>query len=121
MPPGISSPPGADEFEITVLGTGGGYGESIVIHLGNGSWMIIDSCKSPFSPLALPIEYLRKLGVNTNDQVKIILSTHFDDDHIHGLSNVVQECASAKWFISRLVDHQKFLRLVGLEYKKAEK
>lgn len=113
--------PSDEEFEITVLGTGGGYGESIVIHLGSGDWMIIDSCKSPYSTLALPIEYLRKIGVDTNTQVKIILCTHFDDDHIQGMASIVRECHQAKWFVSIVLDQKKFLRLVGLEHTKAQK
>lgn len=117
----VTSPPAEEEFEITVLGTGGGYGESVVIHVGNGNWIIIDSCKSPYSELSLPVEYLRKLGVDTSTQVKLVLCTHFDDDHIQGMSNVIHECSAAKWFISRVTDQQKFLRLVGLEHEKAKK
>lgn len=33
--------PGADEVEFTLLGPG--YGESAVVHLGAGAWMIVDS------------------------------------------------------------------------------
>src|SRR5947209_2078343 len=34
--------PGADELELTVFG--GGFGESICVHVGGGSWVIVDSC-----------------------------------------------------------------------------
>ena len=36
------SPPGEDEFEVVLLGPG--YGESIVLHVGYGGWIIVDSC-----------------------------------------------------------------------------
>jgi len=32
-----------DELEVSVFGPG--YGESLAIHLGLGSWIIIDSCR----------------------------------------------------------------------------
>lgn len=121
MPSDPALQPTIDEFEITVLGTGGGYGESIVIHLGDGNWTIVDSCKSPSSATALPIEYLSRIGVDYSKQVKIVLCTHFDDDHIQGMANVIEQCPEAKWFISRVIDQKKFLRLVGLDYEKAKK
>ena len=36
--------PNADEIEITTIGAGANAGESIVVHLTNDCWMIIDSC-----------------------------------------------------------------------------
>ena len=35
-------PPGDEEFELTLFGPG--YGESIVMHVGAGEWVIVDSC-----------------------------------------------------------------------------
>jgi len=29
--------------EVTLLGTGGGYGESIVLHIGDNEWILVDS------------------------------------------------------------------------------
>ena len=46
--------------EINLIGTGGGYGESIVAHIGNNEWIIIDSCEDPNSKTCLPLELLRK-------------------------------------------------------------
>ena len=38
--------PQANELEITLIGAGCEAGESVVVHLANGKWMVIDSCKS---------------------------------------------------------------------------
>ena len=35
-------PPGKNEFEITLFGPG--YGESVVLHVGSGAWIVVDSC-----------------------------------------------------------------------------
>lgn len=33
----------SSEIEVALIGTGGGYGESIVIHLGNNNWIVAES------------------------------------------------------------------------------
>lgn len=38
----VGSAPESDQFELTLIGPG--YGESVVVHLGRGLWMIVDSC-----------------------------------------------------------------------------
>jgi beta-lactamase superfamily II metal-dependent hydrolase len=113
--------PQSEQLEITVIGSGGGYGESVVIHVGSNEWMIIDSCKGPDSLEPLPLSYLKSIGVNTATQVKKILCTHWDDDHIQGMSQIVEQCASAQFIISKVTDIQKFLKLVTLDYLKLEK
>jgi beta-lactamase superfamily II metal-dependent hydrolase len=113
--------PQNEELEITLIGSGGGYGESVVIHVGNNEWMIIDSCKGPDSPEPLPLGYLKSIGVNAATQVKRILCTHWDDDHIQGMSQIVGQCSSAQFIISKVTDIQKFLKLVALDYQKLEK
>ena len=31
-------------FRVSLIGTGGGYGESVVVQLGMNNWMVVDSC-----------------------------------------------------------------------------
>ncbi len=45
--------------EITLIGTGGGYGESIVVHVGNNEWIVVDSCQDPFTKDSLPLLFLK--------------------------------------------------------------
>ena len=51
MPNGITKhskdypvdPPASDVFEVSIFGPG--KGESIVVHIGNGRWIVVDSCR----------------------------------------------------------------------------
>jgi hypothetical protein len=45
-----TSRPEADELEITLLGPG--TGESVVLHLGDNRWMIVDSFEEDGLPAA---------------------------------------------------------------------
>jgi len=107
--------------EITLLGTGGGYGESIVIHLGAGEWVIVDSCINPFTKEALPIEYLLSIGVDLKSQVKMVICTHWHEDHIMGISRIYEICESAVLSFARTIDKTKFLQFVSLDYEKLGK
>lgn len=104
--------------EIALLGTGGGYGESIVLHIGNNNWVVIDSCINPTNKDCIPLEYLESIGVNVSDQVKLILCTHWHDDHLLGISNLLEKCKNAKFSMARPNDLTKFLRMVKLDYQK---
>ena len=79
--------PSKDEVEVTLLGPG--YGESIVVHFGQGEWIIVDSCiNDAREPQAL--EYLRAIGVEPDEAVSLIVATHWHDDHIRGMAKVVE-------------------------------
>lgn len=99
-----------DELEITTLGPGPASGESIVIHLKGGEWIIIDSCMS--GGKVLPLEYLRSLGVNYEEQVKKVICTHWHTDHIQGLPEILRECKTAQFYIAPIGDFKGYLNVV---------
>ncbi len=111
-------PPQKNIAEITLIGTGGGYGESVVIHLGSNNWIVIDSCIDPVSKESLPLIYLNSLGVNLKEDVKLVICTHWHNDHILGLSQIVEKCESCVFCMARPNDLRKFLQLVELDYRK---
>jgi beta-lactamase superfamily II metal-dependent hydrolase len=113
--------PALDEFEITLIGTGGGYGETVLIHLGQRQWIIIDSCRDPRSGSILGLEYLISIGVNLASEVKLIICTHWDDDHIRGISELLAACKNAVFCISAVNNQEKFLQLVSLDFEKLNK
>ena len=113
--------PDADQFEITLIGTGGGYGETIIIHIGRNQWVIVDSCKDPNTGIVLALDYLNAIGVKLKTQVKLVVCTHWDDDHIRGLGSVLRDCENAKFCISSVSDRKKFLQLVSLDFEKLDK
>lgn len=103
--------------EITLIGTGG-YGESSVVHLGNQQWIVFDSCINPTSKKTLPLEYLEEIGVDVKNNVKLIICSHWHDDHIRGLSQIVRKCESADLSFSKITDRTKFLQLIQRDYQK---
>jgi beta-lactamase superfamily II metal-dependent hydrolase len=107
-----SVPPTREEVEISVFGPG--YGESIVIHLGENNWIVVDSCLEPETDEAASLCYLRKIGVNAVDVVKQVIATHWHDDHIRGLASVVKTCSNATFVCSDALRGDEFLQLVDI-------
>lgn len=102
--------PQPDELEITTLGPGLSSGESIVVHLIGDEWIIIDSCKS--GDEVLPLEYLRRIGVDCKEQVKMVICTHWHWDHIQGMSEILNECVKAKFYLAPVGDFKGYLDVV---------
>lgn len=104
--------PNSDELEVSLFGPG--YGESIVLHLGHAQWVIIDSYYNPKSTNPAPLQYLRDLNVDVARSVKLIVITHWHDDHVRGISTIFRECKSAKVAISAALRSDQFRKLIGL-------
>lgn len=104
----LGAPPNANEVEVTVMGPG--YGESVVVHLGNGEWLIVDSCVDSVDPQkpSAPLKYLRQLGVQVEQAVKFIVVSHWDDDHVKGISEVVEACPDADFISPAVFGETKF-------------
>jgi len=82
-----------------------------VVHLGEGEWMIVDSClDDDGEPAAL--RYLDSLGVDVAHSVVKVAATHWHDDHVAGLGQVVRACDSAEFCCSAALRPQEFLALV---------
>src|SRR5918996_933708 len=88
------SPPEPDELELSVFGRG--YGESICVHLGSGDWVLVDSCINPDTKLPAALSYLPSLGLSPAEAVRLVIATHWDDDHIGGIGEVVEACVGAR-------------------------
>lgn len=117
IPSQFENQPASNEAEITLLGANK-YGESIVCHIGNGEWVIIDSCVNPnASDKPLTLDYLNAIGVSP-EQIKLVICTHWHDDHIKGLSKILDVAVNAEFCISRANDKPKFLTFVGLNARK---
>ena len=91
---GIETPPRDDEFELSLFGPG--VGESVAIHLGYGDWAIVDSCRNPHTRAAAAMTYLDALAVPLERAIKLIVLTHWHDDHIRGASDILERATSAK-------------------------
>ena len=71
-----------DQIEVTVIGPG--FGESIVIHVGSNQWVVVDSCLDSRTGAPAALTYLNTLGVDPSVGVKLIVASHWHDDHIGG-------------------------------------
>lgn len=86
-------PPCKTEVEVSVFGRG--FGEAIVLHLGDDRWMLVDSLKeADEQPVSL--RYLNELGVDPAIAVELIVATHWHDDHVEGISEVYEACPHAR-------------------------
>ncbi len=104
--------PAHDELEISVFGSG--YGEAIVLHLGDGQWAIVDSCPERESGRPAALAYLQTLGFDVTDAVTLIIATHWHDDHIRGISTVCRECKGARLVIPGAIKSKELRGLIGL-------
>lgn len=109
------SSPEADEAEIVLFGPG--YGEAIVVHVGNRSWIVIDSCINPQNKAPASLHYLRQIGVDPSD-VKAVIASHWHDDHVRGLSTLAAAFPDAEFFLSSVFNNDEakaFLAAYGSE------
>src|ERR1700761_5384349 len=109
------APPNSDEFEISVIGPG--RGECIVLHLGNNNWCVVDSCIGPSRTESAAVEYLSQFGEEALLGVRLLLATHWHDDHIRGIASALRRFPNAQFSCSTALEKQQFVTLVQLQSK----
>lgn len=101
--------PSADQFEISTFGPG--YGECCVLHVGEGRWVVVDSCLDSTDRVdRRPVaeKYLRALGVDIATQVDLVVATHWHSDHVRGIGRVLEQAASAQFCCSVALLDERF-------------
>jgi len=105
--------PASDQVEVSLFGPG--VGESMCVHIGDGEWIIVDSCfSSSKTKTPATIEYLEALGVDIAESVKLVIVSHWHDDHVKGMSATVERCKNAPVAVSSALLKKEFLHLVAL-------
>ncbi len=104
------SGPVDDEIELTLFGPG--YGECAVLHVGGGTWVIVDSCMGT-GETPRPLEYLTEIGVDAGRAVELIVASHWHDDHIRGMARLVETCGNATFCCASALCEEEFLAAVG--------
>jgi hypothetical protein len=82
------------------------------MHLGDGDWFVIDSCLFPRSKTPVALAYLEKLKINPSSAIQRILATHWHDDHVKGLADIVRRCPQATFAMSAALEQEQFFQLV---------
>lgn len=92
---------------------GRGIGESILCNYESDEWIIVDSCYGKFEDELKPaaLEYLEDNGIPF-EKVKLIVISHFHDDHIRGMLDVVKACTSARIFVPEALSSKEFLTYI---------
>jgi beta-lactamase superfamily II metal-dependent hydrolase len=103
--------PNSNELEFSVFGPG--FGECIVIHLGNGEWMVVDSCLNNDKTESIASDYLRSLKVNIEQQVKLQVVSHWHADHISGAAAMFKQSKSARFACSGALASKEFFDLLS--------
>jgi beta-lactamase superfamily II metal-dependent hydrolase len=106
-----TTPPKTDEFEISIFGPG--RGECILIHLGGNEWCIIDSCISRGRTEPVAVEYLRSFNNDALANVRLVVATHWHDDHIGGMASLLSHTPYAEFCCSMALGHEEFTTLIS--------
>jgi beta-lactamase superfamily II metal-dependent hydrolase len=102
--------PASNELEITFLGPG--FGECALMHMGQEKWIVVDSCIDVATRSSLALDYLSKIGVSFTS-VFMVVATHWHDDHIRGISQIVEASPGATFVCSAAVQKREFFSLVA--------
>ena len=106
----LSDAPEAGEIELSLFGPG--YGECAAIHIGDGRWVIVDSCLvEGLRPAALA--YFDSLGIDPSEAVCLVVATHWHDDHIRGMGELVKVCANAQFCCGSALSTKEYLSVLG--------
>ena len=107
--PDSLAPPGPTTIEISLFGPG--YGESMAVHLGLGEWLVVDSCVTGDKKMPAALRYLSDIGVDAAMAVKLVVATHWHDDHIRGMATLFRACTAARFACSAALRHEDFFTL----------
>lgn len=106
-----SRPPRANEFEVSIIGPG--FGECVILHLGDNEWCIVDSCIPQGYSEPVAVEYLNSFANRALENVKLIVATHWHDDHVRGLTSILERVPTASFACSVALRSREFVALAG--------
>src|SRR5262245_57744135 len=108
------TPPDPSDIEISIFGPG--FGESILVHVGDSRWIVVDSCIDRQAKKPASLVYFEEIGCNPEKCVDRIVATHWHDDHIAGIDSVLQRFPNAQFWVSDALQSIEFLKLIDPEF-----
>ncbi|WP_297652072.1 MBL fold metallo-hydrolase [Hydrogenophaga sp.] len=103
------TPPSPDQIEVTLIGPN--VGECVILHYAE-EWIIVDSCISRGTKMPAAISYLQSIGIDPQ-KIKIVACSHWHDDHIRGIGDILQFAPNAKFWMSNALAAKEFLTLIS--------
>lgn len=72
----------------------------------------MDSCINPQTTRPAALTYLESLGVDLAHAVRLVLITHWDDDHVAGVAELLMACAEANVSCSAALGRRDIIEFV---------
>jgi hypothetical protein len=107
----INLPPDLDEFELSLFGPG--TGECVVMHVGGGQWVIVDSFIDSRTKQPVALSYLSHLGVDVATAVRLLVVTHWHDDHMRGAAATLEAAVNATFCCSVALRKDEFSKVAA--------
>lgn len=114
-----TQPPGPEELEVSVFGPG--YGECVLIHVGYGVWLVVDSCIDPKTNRSAPLGYLESIGFDPASAIDLVVASHWHADHVRGLHELYSVASAAKFSCSSVLAGKEFVSLAKIYSEDAGK
>ena len=99
--------PAPDEIEFSLFGPG--IGECATVHIGDGKWIIVDSCANPQTKEPAVLEYFELLRVEPEQAIKLVVATHWHEDHVAGIAKILRRATNANFVCSDALRCDEFL------------
>src|SRR4051812_31671316 len=96
-------------LEVIVLGRS--VGESIVVRLDDHGWLVVDSFMARRRPA--PLRYLEYVHADP-EQIRFVVATHWDNDHVRGLADVLAAAPGATFMSPGVADHEQLAELIAM-------
>jgi hypothetical protein len=96
-------------LEVVLIGPG--YGESILINLGDDTWVVVDSCVRKGASGSAALDYLISRGVDVASEVVLVVASHWHDDHVRGLADLLEAARRARFCCSVALRGDEFRAL----------
>lgn len=112
MPNGSAnySKPNNDVVEFNLFGRG--MGECAAIHVGNGEWVVIDSCLGHDGKRSAILDYFSDIDIQPKSVTHIFCS-HFDRDHIMGMPSILEFAPDALVIVPTPLSERDFSNFVA--------
>ncbi len=77
--------------------------------------MVVDSCINAKKTTSIAMEYLEAMGVEIQRQVKLVVVTHWHDDHIRGIAQLVRRADRARFACSAALNCREFFTIFAAD------